>query len=71
MKRVCRFLKSLWKYLLYGKRVAFNNFVVRLEFCNWCEDMDKENWKCNACGCYVHKKAKMSTERCPKNKWVD
>jgi hypothetical protein len=69
MKRLFRFIKALWKYILYGKRTTFEQFVSRLMTCENCPCMNREKWICEVCGCYLDKKAKMSTEKCPKNKW--
>ena len=67
--RVVRFIKALWKYIRYGKRVDFNVYVERLYECSKCDCLNKENWTCKSCGCYVDKKAKMSTENCPNDIW--
>lgn len=69
MKRIVRFLKALWKYLLYGNRVSFETYVDRLNFCNSCEHLNREKWQCNICGCYMDKKCKMNTEHCSVKKW--
>ena len=69
MRRICRFIKALWRYILYGKRVEYFEFVNRLSVCAACGFADRENWKCRICGCYLIKKAKMNTECCPKKKW--
>lgn len=70
MRRLGRFLKALWNYILHGHRVPFETFVIRLESCNWCNCVNKKDWKCDACGCYILKKAQMSTEKCPQDKWI-
>lgn len=69
MKRVWRFLKALWKYILYGKRVSFRRYVTRLEMCSCCSNFNSDTWTCKICGCHMDKKAKMSTEKCPNNAW--
>lgn len=69
MKRICRFIKALWKYILFGKRVSFIQYITRLTDCEYCSYLDQNNWTCKICGCYVDKKAKMSTEKCPEHKW--
>ena len=69
MKRIIRFIKALYKYILYGKRVTFVKYCDRLNICCICSDFDSEKWTCKKCGCYVDKKAKMSTEICPKHLW--
>jgi len=67
--RLLRFIKALWKYILYGNRVGFSQYMVRLYMCERCACFREDNWTCGVCGCYVTKKAKMSTEKCPKSKW--
>ena len=69
MARVIRFVKALWKYIWYGNRVSFNEYVSRLNKCCVCDDLDSDKWTCKKCGCYLTKKAKMSTEKCPNNRW--
>lgn len=69
MKRIFRFLKALWRYILHGKRVPFEVFVSRLMACENCPNLKRDNWTCGICGCYLDKKAKMTTEKCPDNKW--
>lgn len=69
MKRIFRFLKALWRYILYGNRVSFNTFSKRINLCSSCENLDRDKWKCNICGCYVVKKTQMDTEECPIKEW--
>jgi hypothetical protein len=69
MKRVFRFVKALWKYMLYGHRVSLWTYCDRLGKCNGCDKFRGGNWTCGVCGCYLDKKAKMNTERCPEGKW--
>lgn len=69
--RIFRFIRALFRYAVYGhfKKTTFKNYVERLAFCSTCENMSKDNWTCKICGCYLDKKAKWSTEKCPENKW--
>lgn len=69
MGRVLRFIKALWNYILHGKRVGFNEYVERLNACDNCVYLNRNKWVCDNCGCYVIKKAKMSTEKCLKDRW--
>ena len=68
--RVLRFMKALFKYMLFGKRVGFNLYVDRLRTCSNCTCLIKDSWICKGCGCYVDTKAKMSTETCPRQYWM-
>ena len=67
--RIIRFLKAITNYILFGKRVSFNDFVYRLTVCETCKNINKENWSCGKCGCRLDKKAKMNTENCPDDRW--
>ena len=67
--RIFRFIKALWRYIWFGNRVPFEDYVSRLKVCDNCTCLNRDKWNCDVCGCYVTKKAKMSTEKCPKDKW--
>jgi ribosomal protein L32 len=67
--KIIRFFKAIVRYIRFGKRVTFNDYVYRLTVCETCNHLNKENWSCEKCGCYLDKKAKMSTENCPDDKW--
>ena len=69
MRRIGRFIKAMWRYVLYGKNVSIGEYVERLDKCVGCQYLNKDKWTCGKCGCYLIKKAKMSTEKCPDNKW--
>jgi len=69
MKRVVRFIKSMWRYILHGKKVSFDVYSKRLNACNNCMLLNREKWTCGVCGCPVTKKATMSTEDCSDKKW--
>lgn len=69
MKRIFRFLKALWRYILYGHRVSFDLFTTRINCCSSCKHLNKDKWMCNICGCYVVKKTQMDTEECPIKRW--
>lgn len=65
--RIIRFIIALIKYVIFGKRVEFDDYVFRLRVCNECPH--SKDWKCDVCGCYLDKKAKMNTEECPEGNW--
>lgn len=69
MRRFFRFLRALWRYILYGHRVDFDTYCNRLENCRMCEHFKESNWTCGICGCFLTKKAPMNTEHCPDGKW--
>jgi hypothetical protein len=66
--KVLRFIYALYKYIIYGDTVDKLTYSNRISMCNSCEFL-VGNSKCGICGCYVRKKAKWTTEHCPKNKW--
>lgn len=65
--KVLRFIYALIKYIFIGGSVSTQLYNDRILLCNSCEYMSND--KCSLCGCYVKKKAKWTTEHCPKNKW--
>ena len=67
MIRLFRFIKALVKYMIWGETVDQRVYDTRLEICSNCND--KCGKTCCICGCYLSKKAKWSSEVCPKNKW--
>lgn len=71
MKRIFRFIKALGKYILFGHQVTFEEYLDRLNKCKDCEYLERYDGTCGKCGCYLTKKARMSTERCPENKWKE
>lgn len=71
MKKIFRFIRALLRYAIYGhfKKTDFETYARRLSACVHCAYKNEKNWTCNICGCYLVKKAKWSTECCPKEKW--
>lgn len=69
MRRIFRFLKALWRYFLHGHRVEFGVYSRRIQCCSECSRLNKEDWTCGVCGCYLTKKAQMDTEECPEGRW--
>ena len=67
--RIIRFLKAIVKYIRFGKQTTIDEFINRLTVCKNCNNFDSDKWSCKKCGCYLDKKAKMNTEKCPDNKW--
>jgi hypothetical protein len=67
MKRVLRFIWALIKYVMFGGTVNSDVYHNRTSTCYSCEYLD--NAQCSLCGCYIKRKAKWTTESCPKNKW--
>ena len=67
--KIIRFFKAVIKYIRFGKQVSINEYIYRLTACKNCNNFNQENWTCKICGCYLDKKAKMNTEKCPDSKW--
>lgn len=65
--RIFKFIQALFKYLIWGDRVSVDKYNTRMSICDTCTY--RCGTKCGVCGCYLTKKAKWSTESCPKNKW--
>lgn len=47
------------------------NAFARLEICNSCPDLMRENWVCAKCGCFLKIKARKEQEFCPLGKWPE
>lgn len=41
----------------------------RINICTNCEDLDKQQARCNLCGCYMNTKVRFEVAKCPANKW--
>lgn len=67
MMKVLRFIKALFKYVIWGDTASDKVFNSRIKICEECRDRCGKT--CCICGCYLNKKAKWTTESCPKNKW--
>ena len=39
--------------------------------CDECDSLDRENYKCGECGCYLKYKIAWATQKCPLGKWGD
>lgn len=41
----------------------------RASICESCDDLDKEQYRCNVCGCYLVLKTAWISQQCPLGKW--
>ncbi len=41
----------------------------RAEVCSTCPSLNKEEYKCGECGCYLKYKMNWATQECPLEKW--
>lgn len=65
--RIIRFILAVFKFVFLGEKASSSTQAVRTSMCNSCEfNLGK---KCEICGCFLKQKIKMSTEKCPINKW--
>lgn len=57
----------------YAKQGAPNvteaEYTERVQECDACPHLERENMRCGLCGCYVEHKAKWQTSTCPDNRW--
>ena len=67
--RVIRFIRALWNYMLFGTRVSDETLEHRMDECSYCSYLNSKKMVCGKCGCYVKKKARWSTEKCPEGRW--
>lgn len=63
-------LKSLWRRLCgYRVLVTHEEQVQRLNECNYCEELTVLR-QCKLCKCFVDEKTLLTSEQCPKRKWL-
>ncbi len=70
--QVYSFGKSIVNQAKEGFPLSSEKTVIdRVEICNSCDLLDKVNFKCNSCGCYLKYKIAWATSECPLNppKW--
>jgi hypothetical protein len=41
----------------------------RASICDSCEELDREQYRCNVCGCWLRFKISWRDQECPKGKW--
>lgn len=41
----------------------------RIKICTNCEDLNKQDIRCNVCGCYMNVKIRLEAAKCPIDKW--
>ena len=64
------FTNSVYKFTKSGfHRVSQEQKQERLNICESCDKMNKDNKTCNECGCYLDIKTGWATESCPLGKW--
>tara|TARA_R100000789_G_C2935442_1_gene130447 strand:+ start:237 stop:605 length:369 start_codon:yes stop_codon:yes gene_type:complete len=62
------FTKELTKYIAEGApNVSPEDYADRLDMCEVCPHLIRNNMRCNLCGCLIEHKAKWQTTKCPDN----
>lgn len=69
-KKLVSLATSVLKHVSNGLKPADQQTIQsRSEACSGCDFLDKENNKCNSCGCYLKYKIAWDSESCPEGKW--
>ena len=63
------FTKAIIKWAASGFSTSKRLQRKRVKICRSCEYFNKEEVRCNDCGCYLLLKTLMKTQSCPQNKW--
>lgn len=64
------FASAVTEHIVNGcENVTEEVKTQRMNICSGCDMFDKENVKCNACGCMLGMKASWAISRCPLSKW--
>ena len=70
ISKLVNFSKAATDHLLSGLENSTDEVKEqRASICNRCPFIDKENYKCIHCGCYLKYKIAWSTSSCPIGKW--
>ena len=70
LEKAKSFAGSLSQFVVSGFKMVDESIKnARLEICNSCDRMNKENATCLECGCYLNIKTGWATEKCPLGKW--
>jgi len=70
LQKTKNFSKAIINHACDGfTRVSEEEFKVRLDICNECEQRD--GMVCKICGCFLNVKASWKSEKCPLHKWPD
>tara|TARA_Y100001963_G_scaffold95332_1_gene131200 strand:- start:762 stop:1007 length:246 start_codon:yes stop_codon:yes gene_type:complete len=51
------------------KNVDDTEYMERIDICDSCVHLVREKNNCGICGCYMPRKARWKTSKCPKEKW--
>jgi len=62
---------NVFKEAVSGNSVLADEFLTakRIEVCNTCEFLIKDQFRCSKCGCFMKAKTKILVAKCPIDKW--
>lgn len=64
------FSKAVIKQVAAGCPAASDEAIKkRAETCSACPSLNKEEYRCGECGCYLKYKIPWATSECPLNRW--
>ena len=67
---VKNFAAEAKEYIKQGApNVTEVQYASRVQTCDACEHLNREEMRCKLCGCMVEHKAKWQTSNCPDNRW--
>jgi hypothetical protein len=70
IKKAGNFFKAVTEHVGSGlEQVTDELKEQRINICNDCSYLDKENFKCTHCGCWLKYKTAWATSSCPIGKW--
>lgn len=62
--------KAITKQVISGCPAADDETLkYRSDICSVCPSLNKEEYRCNECGCYLKYKIAWATQECPLGKW--
>ena len=64
------FSRDLFEYAKAGApNVNEDTYKARLQECDACPHLKRDEMRCGLCGCYIEHKAKWRTSNCPDDRW--
>ena len=64
------FASEITEYAKKGApNVTESEYAERVQECDACPHLDRENMRCGLCGCFVEHKARWQTSNCPDHRW--
>jgi len=70
IKQLVTFAKAATDHLVAGApQTNDDEKERRADICDSCNELDREQYRCNVCGCYLKYKISWADQTCPKGKW--